>query len=263
MKKRSKLLAVILIFGYSFLYIPLILVIIYSFNSSRIVNIWGGFSLKWYKAFFENTSMISAVLNSLKIASTAATISSIIGTMAAIVFYKLKEKRRFIKFFMAPLIMPDVVLGFALLLLFVNIERIFFISMNGVFEVIIAHVTLSVSYVISVVYSRLTDIDPLLEEAAMDLGATQMKAFFLIILPIIIPSIGIGWILSFMLSIDDLVLASFVSGPGIITLPMLVFSSIRFGVSPEINVLTTIFMFVLSIFTILISKILSKKNIIR
>lgn len=263
MKKRSKLLACILIFGYSFLYIPLILVIIYSFNSSRIVNIWGGFSLKWYKAFFENTSMISAVLNSLKIASSAATISSIIGTMAAIAFYKLQKKRKFIKFFMAPLIMPDVVLGFALLLLFVSIERIFFISMNGVLEVIVAHVTLSVSYVISVVYSRLTDIDPLLEEAAMDLGATPMKAFFLIILPIIIPSIGIGWILSFMLSIDDLVLASFVSGPGVITLPMLVFSSIRFGVSPEINVLTTIFMLVLSIFTILISKILSKKNIIR
>lgn len=259
MKKKSKWMLFTLIIGYSFLYIPLILTIIYSFNDSRIVNVWSGFSLKWYKAFLNNETMLDATWNSIKIATISATVASLIGSIAAIVLYKLKDKRKYLKFFLSPLIMPDVVLGFALLLLFVSVENFFFIKTSGVVEVIIAHVTLSVSYIISVVYSRLLEIDSSLEEAALDLGATQFKAFYLITLPIILPSIILGWILAFMLSIDDVVLASFVSGPGVLTLPMVVFSSIRFGISPQINVLTTFFMIILSIFTVFASKVISKK----
>lgn len=260
MKKKSKTLLCILIIGYSFMYLPLILTMLYSFNASRVINVWTGFSLKWYKIFFENEEIISAALNSFKIAAISATIASLTGTIAAIAVYKVKAFRKFLKLFLTPLIIPDVVLGFALLLLFVSLEKFVQLPSRSCIEVVIAHVTLSIAYIISIVYSRLNEIDSSLEEAAMDLGATPFKAFFVITLPIILPSICLGWLLSFMLSIDDVVLASFVSGPGVITLPMIVFSSIRFGISPQINVLTTIFMFVLSIGTIFIARFILKRK---
>lgn len=260
MKKRSKALLCILILGYSFMYLPLILTMFYSFNASRIISVWSGFSLKWYKLFFENEEIINAVLNSLKIASISATLSVMIGTIAAIVVYKVESVKKYLKVFLAPLIIPDVVLGFALLLLFVAIGKVIHLPSRSAIEVVIAHVTLSFAYVISIIYSRLNELDSSLEEAAMDLGATPLRAFFLITVPIIMPSICLSWVLAFMLSVDDVVLASFVAGPGVLTLPMIVFSSIRFGVSPQINVLTTLFMFVLSVGTLVIAKFVLKRK---
>lgn len=256
---------IFLFLGYMFLYIPLLCIVVYSFNESRYLNTWMGFSLRWYKELFSNQMILQATLTSLKVASISATISVILGTMAAIVltrFDRFRGKSLFVGSVTAPLVMPEVIIGLTLLMLFVGSEKIFGWP-NGCSSVtvIIAHITLTLSYVTMVVQSRLQDLDKSIEEAALDLGASPLKVFFVITLPMIAPSIVLGWLLAFALSLDDVVIASFVAGPGSTTLPMIIFSSLRFGISPEVNALATILMTALSIGVIITAIIIYKKKI--
>ncbi len=248
-----------------FLYIPLLCIVVYSFNDSRYLSTWTGFSLRWYKALISNQIILQATWTSLKVASISATVSVILGTMAAIVFTRFgffKGKSLFIGAVTSPLVMPEVVMGLSLLMLFVGLEK-FFGWPNGLGSttVIIAHITLTLSYVTMVVQSRLQNVDKSIEEAALDLGASPLKVFFVITLPMIAPSIILGWLLAFALSLDDVVIASFVAGPGSTTLPMVIFSSLRFGISPEVNALATILMTTLSIGVIIMAIIIYKKNL--
>lgn len=253
-QRNSGFLKFILCVGYAFLYIPLLLIVVYSFNGSLIINVWSKFSLQWYYELFSNDLLIKAAINSIKIASMSATISCILGTIAALYLSKLKKEHELdeahilMKIIVAPLIMPDVVVGFSLLLLFIYIGKVFGLEWHrGMLTITVAHVMLSISYVISVIYSRLLELDPHLEEAALDLGIPPTKVFFLVILPVIFPSILTAWLLAFVLSFDDVVISGFVSGPGATTLPHAIFSSIRFGISPQINALTTVLVIALSI----------------
>ena len=251
MKRLSKINIISLIGGYLFLYLPIFLVIIFSFNDSRLLSTWNGFSLKWYKALANNEGLLSAVLTSLKIASLSATIAVVLGTMAAITmvrFGKFKGRTLFSGMVSSPLIMPDVITGLAVLMMFVTSEQLIGIpSHRGIMTITIAHITLSMAYVFLVIQARLKDFDCSLEEAAKDLGARPTKVFFLITLPLITPSLMAGWLLSFALSLDDVVIASFLSGPGATTLPMLIFSSIRLGVSPEISALASLIVAIVSL----------------
>lgn len=254
---------VVLFFGYLFLYLPLFLVVIYSFNESRFVSTWSGFSMKWYKALISNPIILRATLTSLKVASISATISTILGTIAAIVitrFRRFRGKTVFVGAITAPLVMPEVVMGLSLLMLFIGMEKFFeWPTGRGSTRVVIAHITLTLSYVTMLIQARLQDFDRSLEEAALDLGASPIKVFFVITLPIIFPAIVNGWLLAFALSLDDVVIASFVAGPGATTLPMVVFSSLRFGISPEINALAAILMTVLSV-GVIVSAVFSYKK---
>lgn len=255
---------IILFFGYMFLYFPLVCIVIYSFNESRLVSVWSGFSLKWYKALFSDPIILRATFTSIKVATISATVSTIIGTTAAIVitrFGHFRGKSFFVGAVTAPLVMPEVVLGLSILMLFVGMDKFFgWPDGRGTTTVIIAHITLTLSYVTMLVQARLQDFDRSIEEAALDLGASPLKVFFVITLPIIFPSIVLGWLLSFALSLDDVVIASFVAGPGATTLPMIVFSSLRFGISPEINALATILMTVLTIGVIMAAVIIYRNG---
>ncbi len=253
-----------LFLGYTFLYIPLLCIVIYSFNESRYLNTWGGFSVKWYKELISNKIILHATWTSLKVATISATFSVILGTMAALVitrFGRFKGKSLFIGSITSPLVMPEVIMGLSLLMLFIGMEKIIGWPERGIMTVVIAHTTLTLSYVTMVVQSRLQDLDKSIEEAALDLGASPLKVFFVITLPMIAPSIILGWLLAFALSLDDVVIASFVSGPEATTLPMVIFSSLRFGISPEVNALATILISALSIGVIAASFIIYKKKI--
>ncbi len=232
------------VFGYAFLYVPIMLLIVYSFNASRLVTVWGGWSVKWYVSLWSNQQLIDAALLSLRIAAVTATLSVVLGTMAGLIlarFGRFRGRTVFGGLITAPLVMPDVIIGLSLLLLFVSLEQLIgWPAGRGATTITLAHMTFAMAYVAVVVQSRLTSLDRSLEEAAMDLGARPTKVFFVITVPIIAPAIVAGWLLAFTLSLDDLVIASFVSGPGASTLPMVVFSSVRLGVSPEINALATI-----------------------
>ena len=257
----------ILFLGYLFLYFPLICIVVYSFNESRFVASWTRFSLKWYKILISNPIILRATLTSVKIACLSATISVILGTMAAIIITRFKRfngKTIFVSAIAAPLIMPEVVMGLSLLMLFIGMEKIFgWPARSGMTTVTIAHIALTLSYVTMLVQARLHDMDKSIEEAALDLGASPPKVFFVITLPMIFPTIVLGWLLAFVLSLDDVVVASFVAGPGATTLPMIVFSSLRFGISPEINALATILMTVLSIGVIISAVLIYKKEDLR
>lgn len=241
----------ILAFGYMFLYLPLVCVAVFSFNRSRFIGAWSGFSLKWYKALISDPIVLHATWMSLKIACIAATISVIIGTIAAIVvarFRRFRGKTFFVGAMTTPLVMPDIVMGLSSLMLFIGMEKYFgWPSGRGITTVVISHITFTISYIFMIVYARLTDFDHSIEEAALDLGASPLKVFFVITLPMIFPAIVVGWLLAFALSIDDVVISSFVAGPGSTTLPMVIFSSLRFGISPQMNALATILITVLSI----------------
>jgi len=242
--RRPILLFSLLAFGYAFLYIPIFSLIVYSFNVSRLVTVWGGFSTRWYGELLHNDQILSAAWLSLRIATMNATLSVVLGTLAAITlvrFGRFRGRTLFSTMVSAPLVMPDVILGLASLLLFVTMEHLIgWPAGRGVTTITLAHITFSAAYVTVVVQSRLTQFDVSLEEAAMDLGARPWKVFLLITLPIIAPSLLAGWLLAFTLSLDDLVIASFVAGPGSTTLPMVVYSSVRLGVSPQINALATL-----------------------
>lgn len=262
MNIRFKLSNFILFFGYLFLYVPLICIVIYSFNESRFVKVWTGFSLKWYYVLFSDPIILRATITSLKVASISASISVVLGTMAAIVITRLKVfkgKSLFVGTIALPLVMPEVVMGLSLLMLFIGMEKLFgWPAGRGILTVIIAHIMLTISYVTMLVQSRLQDINVSIEEAALDLGASPLKVFFVITLPIIMPAIVLGWLLAFALSLDDVIIASFVAGSGATTLPMVIFSSLRFGISPEVNALATILITVLSVGVVMSSFCLKK-----
>ena len=243
-RRRFNFLLTSLIFGYAFLYIPIFSLIIFSFNESKLVTVWGGFSTKWYGELFRNEQIIQAALLSLRIAVFSACVAVVLGTLAGFVMARFRQFRGrtlFTGMSMAPLVMPEVITGLSLLLFFVALEKVIgWPGGRGVTTITIAHITFSMAYVAVIVQSRLADMDPSLEEAAMDLGARPAKVFFAITLPIVAPALISGWLLAFTLSIDDLVIASFVSGPGSSTLPMVIFSKVKLGVSPDINALATI-----------------------
>ncbi|BBP44447.1 ABC transporter permease subunit [Thiosulfativibrio zosterae] len=250
-KNRFPLLLTLLVFGYAFLYGPILSLIIYSFNESRLVTVWGGWSTKWYGELMQNQAILDAALLSLKIAAISASFAVILGTMAALAlvrFKRFKGKTALEIMVAAPMVMPDVILGLALLLLFVAMsDFIGWPDGRGQTTIALAHTTFALAYVTVVVRSRIAHLDQSLEEAAMDLGAKPLKVFFAITLPIIAPALVAGWLLAFTLSLDDLVVASFVSGPGSTTLPMVVYSSVRLGVSPQINALATLIVVLVSL----------------
>jgi len=227
-----------LTFGFVFLYLPILLLIIYSFNSSKLVTVWGGFSTRWYASLFENEAFLSAAWMTCKVAFASASFATVLGTLAALVLIRgglFRGKTLFSGMIYAPLVMPEVITGLSLLLLFVAIgwDR-------GFWTITIAHITFSMCYVAVVVSSRLVSFDNSLEEAALDLGCTKFSAFIQVTLPVIMPSIIAAWLLAFTLSLDDLVIASFTAGPGSTTLPMKIYSQVRLGLNPEINALSTI-----------------------
>jgi len=233
----------ILALGYAFLYLPIVILIVFSFNESRLASTWSGFSTKWYFELFDDASMLSAAWISLKIAFFAATAAVVLGTLAAMVMTRFKPfrgKTLFGALITAPLVMPEVVTGLSLLLMFVTLFSPLGLSPKGMGSIWIAHVTFTMAFVTVVVSSRLADLDKSLEEAAMDLGANRLKVFFVITLPIIMPALMSGWLLAFTLSLDDVVISSFVAGPDSTTLPMKIFSSVRLGLNPKINALATL-----------------------
>ena len=250
MKQRSTFTFSMLCFGFAFLYVPIVSLIFYSFNKSRLATVWGGFSTKWYGELFRNEQIIDAALLSLRIAAVTATMAVILGTMAGLALARLGRYRGrtlFAGMVMAPLVMPEVITGLSLLLLFVSLEEMIgWPAGRGATTITIAHITFSMAYVAVIIQSRLSSMDDSLEEAAMDLGSRPFRVLWDVTLPIISPAMVSGWLLSFTLSLDDLVIASFVSGPGSSTLPMVIFSKVRLGVTPDINALATIIILVVS-----------------
>ncbi|BDM63547.1 putrescine ABC transporter permease PotI [Shewanella sp. NFH-SH190041] len=249
--KKPDYSTVMLWLGLAFLYAPLFILIFYSFNASKLVTVWGGFSAKWYVELFKDEQILNAVWTSLTIAFFSASMAVVLGTMAAFVMTRFKRswlRMSLSNMVTAPLVMPDVIIGLALLLLFVHMADSFgWPAERGRLTIWIAHSTFCAAYVAVVVSSRLRELDKSIEEAALDLGATPLKTFFLITVPMIAPALMAGWLLSFSLSLDDLVIASFTSGPGATTLPMVVFSSVRMGVSPKINALATLIILAVSL----------------
>ncbi len=243
MRGRARFALSMLAFGYAFLYLPIALVIVYSFNESRLVTVWSGFSLKWWRALFANEAMLEAAWLSLRIALVSATGAALIGLAAGYALVRAPRfpgRTLFGSLVIAPMVMPEVVMGISMLLLFVGSEQLFGGPDRGFLTIAIAHTTFSIAFVAIVVQARLTDFDRALEEAAMDLGATPWVTFRTITLPLIAPAVGSGWLLAFTLSLDDLILTQFVAGAQSQTLPMRVYSSVRLGVDPQINVLATI-----------------------
>lgn len=243
-ERRPFVLYTLMAFGYAFLYLPIASVVAFSFNETRSVSLWKGFSLQWYGRLLENQAVIDAALLSLLIAAMASTLAVVIGTMAALAlsrFGRFKGRGLLSLLSSAPLVMPDVMLGISALFLFITLQQLVgWPEGRGIDTITIAHVTLCVCYVTVVVRSRLAQTDHSLEEAAMDLGARPWKVFFLVTLPLIWPALLAGWLLAFTLSLDDVVIASFTYGPGSSTLPVLILSKVRFGVTPEINALATL-----------------------
>jgi len=263
MRSRTFLLSV-LAFGYAFLYLPVVLLVIYSFNESRLVTVWSRFSTKWYAALLENDRLLESAWLSVKIAATNASAAVILGTLAAnalVRYRRFRGRTGFNLLLTAPLVMPDVIIGLSLLLLFVATEQLTgWPEGRGFGTIAIAHITFSLAYVAIVVKSRLARIDPALEEAALDLGASPLTAFLRITLPLIVPSLVASWLLAFTLSLDDLVIASFVSGPGSTTLPMTVYSSVRLGVSPQINALASLIVLFVTLAVALAGWALSRRR---
>lgn len=251
MHRQSRFALSVLAFGYAFLYVPLILVVVYSFNDSRIATVWGGFSTRWYGQLLQNDQVLDAALLSLRIALTSATLATILGTMAGLAlarFGRFRGRTLFSGMITSPMVMPEVITGLSLLLLFVTLQQLTgWPGQRGFSTITIAHTTFSMAYVAVIVQSRLLAMDESLEEAAMDLGGHPLRVVFDITLPLIAPAMVAGWLLAFTLSLDDLVIASFVSGPGSSTLPMYIFSKVKLGVSPDINALATLIILFVSV----------------
>ncbi|QNT71216.1 ABC transporter permease subunit [Defluviicoccus vanus] len=249
-----------LTFGFAFLYLPILLLILFSFNASRLVTVWGGFSLKWYSELLANTQLLDSVWVTLRVGMTSATLALVFGTLAGITlvrFTRFRGRVLFSGMVFAPLVMPEVITGLSLLLLFVSLDWD-----RGMWTVIIAHTTFATAYVSVVVQSRLLTFDVMLEEAAMDLGATPLKTFFVITLPVIAPALVSGWLLAFTLSLDDLVIASFTTGPGATTLPMRIYSQVRLGVTPEINAISTVLIGLVTL-GVITASVLQKRQLAR
>ena len=238
LKRLSPFNITSLVLGLAFLYLPILILVIYSFNASRLVTVWGGWSTRWYTEFFNDRAMLDAAWMSLRVGVVSATGATILGTLAAVALSRgerFRGRTLFSGMLYAPLVMPEVITGLSLLLLFValNAER-------GFWTVTIAHTTLTMCFVATVVQARLSALDRSLEEAAMDLGCDPVRAFVAVTLPLMLPSIAAGWMLAFTLSLDDLVIASFTTGPGSATLPIRIYSEVRLGVKPEINAICTL-----------------------
>ncbi|MGW7776300.1 ABC transporter permease subunit [Pseudomonas machongensis] len=254
--KRFSFSKLMLVLGLLFIYLPMLILVIYSFNASKLVTVWGGWSVKWYVGLLDNTQLMGSVMRSLEIACYTAVAAVALGTLAAFVLTRVtrfKGRTLFGGLVTAPLVMPEVITGLSLLLLFVAMaQMIGWPQERGVVTIWIAHTTFCAAYVAVVVSARLRELDLSIEEAAMDLGAKPWKVFFLITIPMIAPSLAAGGMMSFALSLDDLVLASFVSGPGSTTLPMEVFSAVRLGVKPEINAVASLILLSVSLVTFLV-----------
>ncbi|WP_264211906.1 ABC transporter permease [Leisingera thetidis] len=245
MNRMSWFNAVSLTLGFAFLYIPMVILVIFSFNESKLVTVWAGFSTKWYGELLQNEAFLNAAWVTIKVAVFSSTMATVLGTIAAYVLVRggrFMGRTLFSGMIYAPLVMPEVITGLSLLLLFIGIGLD-----RGVFTIVLAHTTFSMCYVSVVVSSRLVSFDRSLEEAALDLGCSAAEAFRLVTLPIIAPAVISGWLLAFTLSLDDLVIASFTSGPSATTLPIKIFSAVRLGVSPEINALSTIMISIVTI----------------
>jgi putrescine transport system permease protein len=242
--RRSPFLLSIAAFGYAFLYVPILSVMVYSFNDSRLVTLWGGFSLRWYRVLLQNEDVLSAALLSLRIAVISATLATVFGTLVGLALGRLGSFRGRVLLagmITSPLVMPEIITGLSLLFLFITLsDWIGWPQSRGATTITIAHITFSMAYVAVIVRSRLSGMGQTLEEAAMDLGGHPLRVLFDITLPMIAPAMLAGWLLAFTLSLDDLVIASFVSGPGATTLPMLIFSKVRLGVTPDVNALATV-----------------------
>lgn len=263
MKSNSRFILSVLAFGYAFLYLPLVSVVVYSFNDSSLAAVWGGFSTRWYGELFKNEQVLDALFLSIKIAVTSATLATILGTMSGIAlarFGRFKGRTLFSGMISSPMVMPEVITGLSLLLLFVTLQQLTgWPGQRGFSTITIAHTTFSMAYVAVIVQSRLAAMNESLEEAAMDLGGRPLRVVFDITLPLIAPAMVAGWLLSFTLSLDDLVIASFVSGPGSTTLPMLIFSKVKLGVSPDINALASVIIAAVSV-GVVIAWLIMRKN---
>lgn len=246
--------------GLVFLYAPIFFLVIFSFNEATYPGVWTGFSLKWYQTLFANKQAFNCLINSIKIATVSATLAMVLGTMAAIRI--VKAQQRFLQnLLLMPLATPEVIVGFSLLLCIVAMRKtIGWPHHYGMPTIIIGHVTLALGYVLTIVSARLKDFDHHLEEAALNLGATPVQTFFYITLPIIAPALASSWLLSFALSLDDVVLASFLSGPGATTLPMLVFSNLRMGITPELNALASMIILVVSFLAMMFAFVFRRRS---
>jgi len=264
-QKRSTFLFSMLCFGMAFLYIPMLFLVIYSFNYSKLVPVWGGFSVRWYeKLLFDSPEIWEAVVLSLKIATVNACFATILGTLAGLAlvrFGSFRGRTLFSGMISAPLVMPEVITGLSLLLLFIWLQNsIGWPSERGFTTITIAHITFSMAYVAVIIQSRLAGMAQDLEEAAMDLGAKPLRVLIDITLPLLAPGMVAGWLLSFTLSLDDLVIASFVTGPGATTLPILIYSRVRLGLRPDINALATIIILVVAIGVLLAAWIMFRQQ---
>ncbi|MFY8151804.1 MAG: ABC transporter permease subunit [Hyphomicrobiales bacterium] len=251
MRQRPIFLITCLCFGFAFFYIPILSMIVFSFNKSRLSTVWGGFSTQWYGKLFQNDQVINAAILPLQIALVSATIATILGTMAGIAlarFRRFRGRTLFSGLVTAPLIMPEVITGISLLLLFILMaEAIGWPGSRGFTTITIAHITFSMTYVTTIVQARLSSMDLSIEEAAMDLGSRPWQVLFDVTLPVISPAIVSGWLLAFTISLDDVVITSFTSGPGATTLPILIWSKVKLGVTPDINALGTIIVVIVGI----------------
>ena len=263
MRTRSRFITSVLAFGYAFLYIPLASVIFYSFNDSSLATVWGGFSTRWYGELFRNDQILDAAFLSLRVAVTAATLATIFGTLAGMAlarFGRFRGRTLFTGMITSPLVMPEVITGLSLLLLFVSLQQLTgWPAQRGFNTITIAHTTFAMAYVAVIIQSRLVSMDESLEEAAMDLGGRPFRVMIDITLPLIAPAMVAGWLLAFTLSLDDLVIATFVSGPGGSTLPMLIFSKVKLGVTPDINALATLIIVVVTL-GVVIAWVLTRRS---
>jgi len=260
MMRLSWFNVVSLTLGFAFLYIPMIILVIYSFNAGKLVTVWSGFSTKWYGELIQNEAFLNAAWVTLKVAVVSSTFATVLGTMAAYVLVRAGRftgRTLFSGMIYAPLVMPEVITGLSLLLLFIGIGLD-----RGIVTIVLAHTTFSMCYVSVVVSSRLVTFDQSLEEAALDLGCSAIEAFRLVTLPIIAPAVISGWLLAFTLSLDDLVIASFTSGPSATPLPIKIYSAVRLGVSPEINALSTIMIAIVTV-GVISASLVSKRNLVR
>ena len=264
MKTRRWPLYSLLAFGYAFLYVPVLLLVVYSFNASRLVTVWGGFSTHWYGELLNNTQILDAAWLSIRIATVNATLATVLGTLAAMALVRagrFRGRGGFELLLTAPLVMPEVIVGLSLLLLFVAMQHsIGWPDGRGFTTITIAHITFSMAYATVVIRTRLAQMDRSLEEAAMDLGARPLVVYLRITLPLIAPALLSAWLLAFTLSLDDLVIASFVAGPASTTLPMVVYSSVRLGVSPQINALASLILLFVSLAVIIAGLVMARRR---
>ena len=262
MKRSPTFLITVLCFGFAFFYVPILSMIVYSFNNSRLATVWGGFSTKWYVSLLSNDAVINALVRSLKIALISATFATILGTMAGITlarFTKFRGRTLFSGLVVAPLIMPEVITGISMLIFFILMaDWIGWPGQRGFTTITLAHITFSMVFVTTIINARMVQSDRAIEEAAMDLGSRPWQVMFDVTLPVISPAIVSGWLLAFTISLDDVVISAFTTGPGSTTLPLLIWSKVKLGVTPDINALATLMVLTVGIGVIAAGVILNR-----